>query len=266
MNPIEIETRNGPLILSMPHGGTEIPADIRTRLTGNGLMGHDTDWWIARLYDFADELDASIVSTTVSRYVIDVNRDPTGRSLYPGRATTGLVPTVTFDGDPLYAAGAEPDDTEIAERQRLWFAPYHEALAAQIERIKVRHGFALLYDCHSIRSLVPRLFDGELPVLNIGTNDGASCAPALQQAVVDRIEAQQHFSYAVNGRFRGGWITRHYGAPDNHVHALQMELAQRAYMRESPPYTFDEAAAAGIRPVLRAACHAMLEWAQARQP
>lgn len=265
MSPIEVEPRDGPLILSMPHGGTEVPDDIWRRLTRRGRMRHDTDWWITRLYDFADELEASVVRTRTSRYVIDVNRDPEGRSLYPGQVTTGLCPAVTFDGESLYASGEEPDTREIAKRRRQWFVPYHDALAAQIERVKVRHGFALLYDCHSIRSVVPRLFDGELPVLNIGTNNGASCARGLQQAVETCVKAQAQFNHVVNGRFRGGWITRHYGAPESGVHALQMELAQRAYMQESPPYRFDEARATEIRPVLRHACHAMLDWARAEQ-
>lgn len=262
MHPIETESRAAPLILSMPHGGTEMPDAIWRRLTDSGRMLHDTDWWIARLYNFAEELDASVVRTHISRYVIDVNRDPKGRSLYPGRPTTELCPTVTFDGDALYAPGDEPDAEEIDERRQQWFDPYHDALAAEIQRVKRRHGFALLYDCHSIRSVVPRLFDGELPVLNVGTNDGASCAPGLQQAVVNGIDAQERFSHVVNGRFRGGWITRHYGHPENHVHALQMELAQRAYMQDTPPYPFDESRARAIRPVIRAACHTMLEWAR----
>lgn len=264
MSPIEVEPHESPLILSMPHCGTDVPEGIHQRLTDSGRMLHDTDWWIAQLYDFADELEASVVRTRVSRYVIDVNRDPAGHSLYPGQATTELCPTMTFDGEPLYNSGQEPDIDEIDARRRNWFMPYHYALAAEIERVKARHGFALLYDCHSIRSLVPRLFEGELPVFSIGTNNGASCAKELQQAVINSIKSQQQFSHVVNGRFRGGYITRHYGRPDNGVHALQMELAQRAYMQETPPYSFDDARARVVRPVLHAACLAMIEWARGK--
>jgi len=266
METIEVESRNGPLVLSMPHGGTGVPDAIWQRLTATARALHDTDWRIARLYDFAAALDASVVRTRMSRYVIDVNRDPEGQSLYPGQSTTELCPTVTFDGEPLYAPGDEPDEQEILMRRQTWFMPYHDALAAELTRVKAQHGFALLYDCHSIRSFIPRLFDGELPVLSIGTNSGASCAPAMQQAVVERVAAQQQFSHVVNGRFRGGWITRHYGNPQARVHALQLELAQRAYMEEKPPYTFDEDKAEAIRPLLRSLCETMLDWAEKDQP
>ncbi|MEX0731233.1 MAG: N-formylglutamate deformylase [Aquisalimonadaceae bacterium] len=259
MNPAEVTPRNGPLILSMPHGGTDLPEDIRQRLNAEGRVLHDTDWWIYRLYNFADALDATVVRTTVSRYVIDVNRDPQDAPLYPGQATTGLCPTVTFDGAPLYTAGQEPDEDEIAQRRRQWFAPYHQALSEQIERVKAQHGYALLYDCHSIRSTVPRLFEGELPALNIGTNNSQSCAPEIEQAVAG-IASKSPFSHVVNGRFRGGWITRHYGRPEQGVHVVQMELAQHTYMQESPPYPFIEARAAEVRPVLHAICSAIAQF------
>jgi len=261
MEPVEVTRRGGPLVLSMPHAGTHVPPDIHECLTPLGRGLPDTDWWIDRLYDFATELDATVVCATASRYVIDVNRDPSGQSLYPGQATTDLCPTTTFDGDPLYAEGTEPDAVEIERRRRDWFEPYHAALAAEIGRVRERHGYALLYDCHSIRSRVPRLFDGELPVLNIGTNGSSSCAPGIEDAVVSACASQDIFTHVVNGRFLGGWITRHYGQPDTGVHALQMELAQRAYMEETPPWTFDEGRAAAIRPVLRDVLTAMLRWA-----
>lgn len=258
-----LEVREGAssLILSMPHGGRELVPGLAERLTEAGRALADTDWWIERLYDFAGDLDASVVRTQLSRTVIDVNRDPSGASLYPGQATTGLCPTETFDGVPLYGDGAAPDAGEIADRTQRYFAPYHAALAAQIERAKAAHGYALLYDCHSIRSVVPRLFEGALPVFNIGTNEGASCAPGVQQAIADVCAATEGYSHVVNGRFKGGWITRHYGRPDAGVHAVQMELAQHAYMDEAPPWTFDEAKAARLRPVLRAVLQAMQGWA-----
>lgn len=260
MHPVDVTRRGGPLVLSMPHGGTHVPDELFQRLTPIGRGLPDTDWHIDRLYDFAGELDATVVRANASRYVIDVNRDPDDRSLYPGRATTGLCPTTTFDGDALYAPGDEPDDAEIEARRQEWYAPYHGALAREIERVRSRHGYCLLYDCHSIRSRVPRLFDGELPVLNVGTNNGESCARALQDAVVAACAGQGDFDHVVNGRFRGGWITRHYGRPLEHVHAVQMELAQRAYMHEQPPWDLDENRAAAIRPVLRSLLQSMCEW------
>lgn len=266
MEPVEVVRRDGPLVLSVPHSGTHVPDDIRARLTEAGRALPDTDWWLERLYDFDGELDATVVRAHASRYVIDVNRPPDDASLYPGQFTTGLCPTVTFDGEPLYRAGDEPDAAEIAWRRRDWHEPYHAALGTELERVRERHGFVLLYDCHSIRSRVPRLFEGELPVLNIGTNDGRSCAPALQDAVMAVCIAQDAFSHVLNGRFKGGWITRHYGRPDDGAHAVQMELAWRAYMNERPPREFDETRAERIRPVLRRVLEAMLDWAETRTP
>ena len=193
--------------------GRTFRRDIEARLVSPWLARKDTDWWIDRLYDFAGDLGATMLRTRISRTVIDVNRDPSGASLYPGQATTGLCPTETFDGEPLYQPGSEPDEAEIARRRELYFEPYHAALAGR-DRAAARrsHPRIVLYDCHSIRSVVPRLFEGELPHMNIGTNSGASCDPALQRAI-EAICAASPFSWVANGRFKGGWITRHYGRP-----------------------------------------------------
>jgi formiminoglutamase len=228
---LEISRGSAPLLLSIPHTGTDIPAEIEADLVSLWLARKDTDWWIEKLYDFAPALGATVLRTTISRTVIDVNRDPSGASLYPGQATTGLCPNETFDGETLYSAGREPDEAEIARRRALYFAPYHDALAAEIARLRQMHPRIVLYDCHSIRSVVPRLFDGELAHMNLGTNSGLSCDPALQQAV-EAICAVSPFSWVSNGRFKGGWITRRYGRPRDGVHAVQMELACRAYMEE----------------------------------
>ena len=230
-NFLEVTRGSAPLIVSIPHTGTQIPADIEVKLVSPWLARKDTDWWIERLYSFAAELGATVLRTAVSRTVVDVNRDPSGASLYPGQATTGLCPTETFDGDPIYLPGEEPDGAETARRRSLYFDPYHAALSAEIERLRESHARIVLYDCHSIRSVVPRLFDGELPHMNIGTNDGASCHPALQRAI-EEVCAGSPFSWVANGRFKGGWITRHYGRPADGVHAVQMELACRSYMPE----------------------------------
>lgn len=257
-----IERREAPLVLSMPHGGTELPPSIASRLTSDGLAVADTDWWMDRLYDFAADLGATVVRTTLSRYVIDVNRDPSGASLYPGQATTELCPLQTFDGVPIYRPGEAPDDAEIAERRTVYFEPYHQALARELARLKARHGYAILYDCHSIRSVVPRLFPGRLPVFNIGTNSGLSCAPGFETAAVEAFASDRNFDHVLNGRFKGGWITRHYGQPNSGVHAIQLELAQRAYMDETPPWRFDAAKADRLRPTLRRVLGAVLGWAQ----
>jgi formiminoglutamase len=234
MNPVAIRRGMAPLILSLPHTGLEIPPNLLARLASPDLAVHDTDWRIHDLYGFGAELGATMVRTQLSRTVIDVNRDPSGASLYPGQATTGLVPIETFDGQPLYRTGEEPSEAEIAQRRADWFEPYHEALAAEIERLHVLHGRIVVYDCHSIHSVVPRLFEGELPVFNIGTNGGTSCDQGLSETI-GRICRATGESVVVDGRFRGGWITRRYGRPDEGVHAIQMELAQRFYMDEERP-------------------------------
>jgi N-formylglutamate amidohydrolase len=263
MTTVRVEEHDTPLILSLPHSGTELADGLRHRLTELGRTLPDTDWHIDRLYAFAENLPATTVQAVFSRYVIDVNRDPSGASLYPGRATTELCPTSTFGGEPLYQAGDEPDAAEIEERRRHHFAAYHMALSEQIDRVKARHGYALLYDCHSIRSRVPRLFEGELPVLNLGTNDGRSCDPVLRQRL-QAVMAESPYSHVTDGRFKGGWITRHYGRPEDHVHAVQMELAQRAYMREDPPYAYDHDKAQALQPTLLGLLETMLDFGEKR--
>jgi len=252
---LEIRRGTAPLVVSFPHTGTDLPGGIESRFASPWLARRDADWWIDRLYDFAAELGVTTIRTTISRSAIDVNRDPSGESLYPGQATTALCPTTSFDGEPLYRAGHEPDEAEIARRRTLWFDPYHQAVETELERLRALHPRVVLYDAHSIRSHIPRLFEGELPQFNIGTFSGASCDPALA-AMVETECAASGLSHVRDGRFKGGWTTRHYGRPTEGVHAIQMELAMRGYMAEpdmpSPanwPTPFDPVAAP-VRPVL----------------
>ncbi len=245
-NPVEVRRGEGPIILGMPHTGTHVPDDIHQRLNLEGRVLRDTDWHIESLYDRLPP-GATSVRATFHRYVIDANRDPSGASLYPGRNTTGLVPLTNFDGESIWKAGAEPDADDIAKRLAGFHKPYHDALAAEIGRVGERLGVAILYDCHSIRSRIPHLFDGVLPDLNIGTNDGKSCSADVEQVVRDTV-ANSPFSYVVNGRFKGGWTTRRYGRPADGVHAIQMEIAQSAYLAsEEPPFAFDHNRAAALR-------------------
>jgi N-formylglutamate deformylase len=250
MSPFIVEEGSGPIILGMPHVGTNIPDSIKLRLNETGRAIADTDWWIDKLYDGLLN-EASVVKATFSRYVIDANRAPSGESLYPGQNTTGVCPATTFDDVPIYVGGQEPDDDEVTERAATFHAPYHAALAEQIERVKAKHGIAILYDCHSIRSHISYLFDGQLPVFNIGSNEGCTCASVIEQAVVAVCASAAPFDYALNERFKGGWTTRRYGQPKNNVHAIQMELGQRAYMDEQPPWAYREDRAATIRSHLR---------------
>ncbi len=257
-----------PLIVSMPHTGVDLPRDIESRLLSPWLARKDADWWVDRLYDFAQSLGATVIRTGISRTVIDCNRDPSGASLYPGQATTELCPTTTFDGEPLYRAGCAPDAAEVSLRRGTFFDPYHAAIAAAVIRLRAQHTNIVLYDCHSIRSSVPRLFDGTLPNFNIGTNNGSTCAPALTTAV-EAACGGTNFSRVTNGRFRGGYTTRHYGRPTEGVHAIQMELACRGYMREplgavSPgewPTPYEDEVAAQMRAVLIRVLQACIKFA-----
>jgi len=244
-----VETGSSPLLLAQPHGGTEIPQSILARLNQQGHARADTDWHISRLYAGL-AVNATIVSTTVHRYVIDANRDPADQSLYPGQNTTSLCPTTTFDGDEIYHHGQAPSVDEINERQQLYHQPYHDALREQLERIHQLHGYAILYDCHSIRSLAPYLFDGKLPDFNIGTNSGSSCDPAIESAVQGVCAAAGDYSTVSNGRFKGGWTTRHYGEPGRGFHAIQMELAQCNYMLERDPWSYADDRAGKLRVIL----------------
>ena len=248
MTAVTVIEGDGPLFLAQPHSGVHVPDDILATLNPLGRELRDTDWHIPTLYDGLAP-NASIVRAEFSRYVIDPNRDPNGSSLYPGQNTTDLVPLTTFDGAPIWTH--EPSAAEVERRTATFHAAYHDALRREIDRVKTVYGFAILYDCHSIRSVVPHLFEGRLPDLNIGTNDGAACAPALRDAVVAACARQDDYSHVLDGRFKGGWTTRHYGAPRDGVHAIQMELSQINYLKsETPHFDYDDDAAAKLKIVL----------------
>ena len=256
---IEVVQGGGPLVLGLPHAGVYVTPEIAARLNARGRALADTDWHVERLYDGLAG-DVTTVRTPVHRYVIDVNRDPSGESLYPGKNTTGLIPLTDFDGEPIWRDGETPDAAEIEARRAAYHAPYHAALAEELERVRARHGFAILYDCHSIRSRIPFLFDGTLPDLNIGTNGGTTCAPGIAAAVQDACAASG-YSTVTDGRFKGGWTTRHYGRPGEGLHAIQMELAQSTYLAaEAPPWTYDETRAERLRVTLRPILETLSAW------
>ncbi|MBK4216522.1 N-formylglutamate deformylase [Paracoccus caeni] len=248
MMPVEVTQGDSPVILGLPHTGTHIPDDIFARLNARGQVLADTDWHIHRLYDGLLP-GATTVRATFHRYVIDANRGPNDASLYPGQNTTGLVPLTDFDGEPIWTTAPTP--AEIETRKAHFHAPYHAALSAEIERVRALHGVAILYDCHSIRSHIPFLFDGTLPDFNIGTNNGTTCDPRIEAAVA-RITAASGRTSVLNGRFKGGWTTRHYGQPGSGTHAIQMELAQSTHLQsETPPFAYDDAKAAALRVTLQ---------------
>ena len=253
-----------PLLVSMPHVGTHIPDALAARMTESARGLPDTDWHVDRLYDFLGALGAATIQATHSRYVIDLNRPPDSAPLYPGAANTGLCPTEQFDGQPVYKAGEAPGDAEVQERLACCWRPYHDRLTGELQALRARHGIALLFEAHTIRSRVPRLFEGRLPDINLGTNDGQSCASDLAALLIETAAEAEGYSSVLNGRFKGGYTTRHYGRPADGVHAVQLELAQLTYMDEDPPYAFRDDLAAAIRPVLQSVLQAMIGWASHR--
>ena len=249
-----------PLLVSMPHTGTNLPEDIRACMTPEGQEVPDTDWHIDRLYDFARTVGASVLTPLYSRYVVDLNRPADDRDLYPGQVKTGLCPVETFSGAKIYLPGMEPDQAEHRRRVDTYWTPYHDALQQELARLKKEHGYAVLYDAHSIRSEVPRLFKGRLPDLNLGTNNGQSCADSIAWEAL-KAATESGYSSILNARFVGGYITRHYGDPDNNIHAIQMELAQVNYMDENSPFTYDAAKARPLQKALAAVLKAITEQA-----
>ncbi|MEM7199069.1 MAG: N-formylglutamate deformylase [Planctomycetota bacterium] len=249
---------DAPLLISVPHAGTDVPPALAARMTQQGRALADTDWWVDRLYrDLARELGAGLLVAAQSRYVIDLNRPPDGTNLYPGRPTPELVPRDTFAGEPVWQTGEAPTESEVQERLAQHWMPYHEKLQATLTALKARHGFARLWDAHSIRGEVPRLFDGRLPDLSLGTGGGSSCATGLRDRLGEIAANANGYSAVLDGRFRGGYITRHYGQPATGIDAVQLELVQACYMDEAPPWTWQEERAARLRPVLRELLAAM---------
>jgi N-formylglutamate deformylase len=248
---VELHQGNVPLLISIPHCGVHIPADLQANYLPRALAVEDTDWHLQHLYSFAQGMGASVLTPQTSRYVIDLNRPPNDAPMYPGAANTELCPTRFFTGEPLYREGCEPDLAERERRRERHWQPYHDALQSELNRIKAAHGFALLWDAHSIRSEIPWLFDGRLPDMNIGTANGEAAHASIAQAAANACAEFDGFSHVVNGRFKGGYITRHCGQPAQHVHAVQLEMCQSTYMQEHAPFAYDEAKAAAVQAVVQ---------------
>jgi N-formylglutamate deformylase len=245
----------------MPHIGSFIPEEIRSDLSAAGRMVADTDWDLDRLYDFVTDLGAHLIKANYSRYVIDLNRDPANRPLYSGMNHPGLVPTHSFEDVPLYREGAEPCADQIAVRRNLYWVPYHDRLSVVLNDVKKEHGIAVLFDCHSIASIVPRYVDGRIPDLNLGTADGTSCDSTLRDTLAAVLRRQNDLTVAVDDVFKGGYITRHYGRPAEGIHAFQLEMSRAAYMNETPAAVFDSSKAERLRPLLREMLQSASAWA-----
>jgi N-formylglutamate deformylase len=248
-----------PLLVSFPHAGSLIPPELEARLTPAALQRADVDWHLPQLYDFARGMGATLLAARHARHVIDLNRPPEDESLYPGQDVTGLVPVDTFRKEPLYRDGQRPDAAEVAARVERYWRPYHATLRAELERLRAKHGHVVLWEAHSICSVLPRFFAGKLPDLNLGTAEGRACAPAVQAAVEAQMESQRDFTHVSNGRFKGGHITRHYGAPSQGVHALQLEMCQSTYMDETAPFAYRPDLAARVQPLLERMLHAAMQ-------
>jgi N-formylglutamate deformylase len=266
VEPFTFRAGTRPLLISMPHAGTHVPPALAARLAAEARQVPDTDWHLERLYaEAAETLGASVLIGTHSRYVIDLNRPPDDASLYPGQNVTGLCPVDTFDETPLYAAGDVPDAAEITARREAIWLPYHRQLAAELERLRAQHGSVVLWEAHSIRSVVPRFFDGRLPDLNLGTANGASCDAALARQLLAIAEQASGYTAVLNGRFQGGYNTRQYGMPARGVHAVQLEMTQRCYMEEALPFGYLPEVAAGVQPHLMRLLGAALAFAETRR-
>ncbi len=249
-----------PLLVSIPHCGELIPDELRARYQPRALDVEDTDWHLDELYAFAAEMGASVLHARASRFVIDLNRPSDNAPMYPGANNTELCPTRFFTGDPIYLDGAAPTQAEVAQRIANWWQPYHGALATELARLKAAHGHAVIFDAHSIKTELPWLFEGALPALNLGTVDGRSCAPGLRDALSGVLAAQDRYTQVVDGRFKGGYITRHYGRPADAVHAVQLEMTWDCYMDETPPYAYRPDKAAQVQPLLRELLRTLRDW------
>ena len=264
--PFRFRQGTRPLLISMPHVGTHVPPGLAARLTDEAQRVPDTDWHLERLYDFADALGASVLVATHSRFVIDLNRPPDGSSLYPGQSVTGLCPVDLFDDQSVYRDPEDvPGDVEIAERREAIWQPYHAQLAQELARMKAEHGVAALWDAHSIRSVLPRFFEGRLTDLNLGTANGGSCSPVLAKQLLVIGQSAQGYTAVLNGRFKGGHITRQYGNPEQGIHAVQLEMTQSSYMQESWPFDYLPEVAAGVQPHVRHMLEAVLAFVEESQ-
>ena len=248
-----------PLLVSFPHAGTEIPNALAARMTPEALQRADVDWHLPQLYDFVQAMGASTLVARFARHVVDLNRPPQDESLYPGQDVTGLLPLDTFRKQPLYLPGETPAAAEAQQRRATYWQPYHDALRAELARLRTLHGSVVLWDAHSIASVMPRFFDGKLPDLNLGTADGRSCAPDVQAAAEAAMAEQASYTHVSNGRFKGGYITRHYGQPEGGVHALQLEMCQSTYMDETAPFAYRPELAAQVQPLLQRMLDAVLQ-------
>ena len=255
-----LERGTTPLLVSLPHAGTQVPPQIAAKLLPRALQCEDTDWHLERLYAFVTELGAGLIVPRHSRYVVDLNRPSDNQPMYAGANNTELCPTRFFSGEMLYREGQAPSEAEVRERVAAYWQPYHDALRAELDRLRAAHGHAVLFDGHSIKSELPWLFDGKLPDLNLGTASGAACAPALREALAAVLQRQQRFTVAIDGRFKGGHITRHFGRPGDGIHAVQLEQCWSSYMDEAPPFAWDAARAAGVQPLLRELVRTMIAW------
>lgn len=240
-----------PILLSVPHCGTEFPQELKGQYKQHLINApDDTDWFVNRLYDFAASMGITMIHSTFSRWVIDLNRDPESKPLYTdGRIITALCPSTTFAGESIYNdERKEVDQAEVKRRLGIYYAPYHDQLAKKIFELKNKFGKVLLWECHSIRKFVPTVHTEKFPDLILGSNDGKSAAPGIIETTLEHL-GKSPFTLKHNHPFKGGYITRHFGNPSENAHALQLEMTKVNYMDDSE-LNYDGARAEAVRKVL----------------
>jgi len=239
-----------PLLVSMPHAGVALLPGVQASLTNAARSLPDTDWYLPELYAFLQPMQVGVIAANYSRYVVDLNRSLDDKPLYSGK-TTGLFPDILFSGEPLFQPGQQPTDAVKAQIKAEIWQPYHQKVASELARLKAEFGYAILFEAHSIAAQVPMLFDGTLPDFNLGNNGGQACAAALLNGA-EQVVAASGYSHVCNGRFKGGYLTRHFGQPSQNLHAIQLELSQASYLKTNhTSYQLDQDKLARLQPVLK---------------
>ncbi len=260
---VEAKGKKVPVLLSVPHSGTEFPEEIKSHyVKEKAAQPDDTDWFVHELYNFASEMGITTIHAKYSRWVVDLNRDPESKPLYnDGRIITALSPLTDFFGDKIYTEEKfEPNDEEVKRRIPLYFTPYHEKINSLLQELKEEFGVAVLWEAHSIRQKVPTIRKDDFPDLILGNNDGKTANGELIEAVLKELGSDT-YELKHNTPFKGGHITRSFGDPENNIHALQLEMTKVNYM-EDDELTFSEERSNRIRKILKSSFEAIINWAE----
>ncbi|GAA4113631.1 N-formylglutamate deformylase [Aquimarina addita] len=241
-----------PILISIPHAGTQFPVEIK-HYYKKKMRNHldDTDWYVHKLYEFAPSLGITIIKANLSRWVIDLNRDPKSIPLYTdNRLITAITPITDFYGNNIYtSSSSEPDPIEIQRRLDLYYWPYYRQIETLIADLKKKFGKVLLWDAHSIRHLVSTIQKKPFPDMILGNNDQKTAHPQLILTALEKLRSKK-FEVAHNTPFKGGHITRYFGKPAQNVHALQLEMNKILYMDDNE-ITYNTKRASEVQEVLQ---------------